>query len=360
MNAQAAGAASAEERDVDYRRLGNSDLMVSKLCLGTMTFGEQNSEAEAHAQLDHARAAGVNFFDTAEMYPVPAREPTYGASERIVGNWLRRQPRDKVIVASKVAGPSRGLPWIRNGPLALDEANIRAALEGSLARLQTDYIDLYQVHWPARNVPMFGEWEFDPEAERRCTSVHDQLEILSACVRAGKLRHIGLSNETLWGVMAFLNAAREHGLPTVVSVQNNYHLLNRTLEYGLAEVCHRENVGVLAYSPLAFGLLSGKYLDNPEAPGRRTRFPGFGQRYDKPGVPRATAAYVSLAHEFGISPATFALAWVTSRNFVTSTIIGATTPAQLQENLAAADRVETDTMREAINQIYLRHGNPAP
>lgn len=349
-----------EERKVDYRRLGSSHLRVSNVCLGTMTFGEQNNDAEAHAQLDLAFASGVNFVDTAEMYPVAARAPTYGATERIVGHWLRRQPRDKVIVATKVAGPSRGLRWIRNGPLALDETNIRAALEGSLARLQTDYIDLYQVHWPERNVPMFGTWEFDSAAERPCTSVHDQLEALAACVRAGKVRTIGLSNETPWGVMAFLAAARQHDLPAIVSVQNNYHLMNRTFEYGLAEVCHRENVGLLAYSPLAFGLLSGKYLANPDAPGRLTRFPGFGQRYEKPGVPAATAAYVALAHELGISPATLALAWVYGRPFVTSTIIGATTLAQLQENLAAADSVVTDATRDAINQIHLRHGNPAP
>ena len=345
---------------MEYRRLGGSDLRVSKVCLGTMTFGEQNTDVEAHAQLDHALASGVNFIDAAEMYPVPARAPTYGATERIVGHWLRRQSRDKVIVASKVAGPSRGLQWIRNGPLALDESNIRAALEGSLERLQTDYIDLYQIHWPARNVPMFGQWEFHRDAERRCTPVHEQLEALAACVRAGKVRYIGLSNETPWGVMAFLNAARAHDLPAIVSVQNNYHLINRTFEYGMAEVCERENVGLLAYSPMAFGLLSGKYLDNPDAPGRLTRFPGFGQRYDKPGVSAALAAYIALAHDFGMSPATFALAYVYSRGFVTSTIIGATTLTQLQENLEAADILVTDAMREAINRIHLCNGNPAP
>lgn len=345
---------------MDYRRLGGSDLRVSKVCLGTMTFGEQNTDAEAHAQLDYALASGVNFIDTAEMYPVPARAPTCGATERIVGDWLRRQARDKVIVATKVAGPARGLRWIRNGPPALDESNIRAALEGSLKRLQTDYIDLYQVHWPERNVPLFGEWEFDPGAERRCTPVYEQLEVLAACVRAGKVRYVGLSNETPWGVMAFLAAARAHDLPAIVSVQNNYHLMNRTFEYGMAEVCERENVGLLAYSPLAFGLLTGKYLHHPDAPGRLTQFPGFGQRYDKPGVTAALAAYIALAHEVGISPATLALAWVYNRDCVASTIIGATTLAQLQENVAAADSLVTDAMRDAINQIHLRHGNPAP
>ena len=345
---------------MEKRQLGNSGLSVSKVCLGTMTYGEQNTESEAHAQLDYATASGVNFIDAAEMYPVPVRAQTYGATERIVGNWLRRQPRDKVIVATKVAGPARNLQWIRKGPPALDAVNIRAALEGSLERLRTDYIDLYQLHWPARNVPQFGEWEFDANGERPCTPIHEQLEALATCVRAGKVRYVGLSNETPWGVMAFLDAARTHDLPAIVSVQNNYHLMNRAFEYGLAEMCQRENVGLLAYSPLAFGLLSGKYLDDPEAAGRLTRFPGFGQRYEKPGVAAATAAYVALARELGISPATLALSWTYSRPFVTSTIIGATTLAQLQENLAAADSVVTDTMREAINRIHLCNGNPAP
>ena len=225
------------------RPLGRSDLTVPDVCLGTMTFGEQTSEADAHAQLDYALAAGVNFIDTAEMYAVPPRPETCGASESIVGRWLAGQPRDQIIVATKVAGPSRNLHWIRNGPPALDRANIRAAIEGSLQRLQTDYVDLYQLHWPERNQPMFGQWQFDPANERACTPIRAQLEALAELVREGKVRQIAVSNEHPWGIMEFIRLANEFGLPHIVSTQNAYHLMNRTFETGLAEVCQREKVG---------------------------------------------------------------------------------------------------------------------
>lgn len=343
-----------------YRQLGRSDLRVSSLCLGTMTFGQQNTEAEAHDQLDAAMAAGVNFVDVAEMYPVPARADTYGETERIIGSWLRRQPRDKVILATKVAGPSRRMDWIRGGPLALDETNIRQAIEGSLKRLQTDYVDLYQLHWPERNSPLFGQTEFDPDAERPCTSIQAQLETLADLVGEGKVRHVGLSNEHPWGVMAFQQAAREHGLPVVVSIQNAYSLLNRVFESGLAEVCYREHVGLLAYSVLAFGHLTGKYLKDPDASGRINLFPNFGQRYQKPNVQPAVAAYAAVAESFGLTPTQLALAFVRSRWFVSSTIIGATTCKQLQENLAAADIVMTKELQAAVAEVHARFTNPAP
>jgi len=345
---------------MERRRLGASDLEVSAVCLGTMTFGQQNSEAEAHAQLDRAFAAGVNFIDTAEMYPVPPRADTCGRTESIVGNWLARQPRDQVILATKVAGPGRTMTWIRGGPPALDRANIAAALEGSLKRLRTDYIDLYQLHWPARNQPMFGQWQFDPASEREATPIRAQLEALAEFVRAGKIRYVGLSNEHPWGVMQFLRAAEEFGLPRIVSTQNAYHLMNRTFDGGMAEVCYRENVGLLAYSPLAFGLLCGKYRRDPQAAGRLTLFPGFGVRYQKVNVEPAVAAYVALAETHGLSPATLALAWVRQRWCVASTIIGATTPAQLDENLRAGTVRLSDEVLAAVDDIHLRYTNPAP
>lgn len=343
-----------------YRQLGSSDLQVSSLCLGTMTFGQQNTEAEAHDQLDAAVAAGVNFIDVAEMYPVPARAETYGETERIVGTWLRRQPRDKVILATKVAGPARRMEWIRGGPVALDEINIRQAIEGSLRRLQTDHVDLYQLHWPERNQPLFGQTEFDPAEERPCTPIRTQIEALAGLVREGKVRHVGLSNEHPWGVMAFQQAAREYGLPVVVSIQNAYNLLNRVFESGLAEVCYRENVGLLAYSVLAFGHLTGKYVRDANAAGRINLFPNFGQRYHKPNVQPAVEAYVRVADAFGLTPTQLALAFVHSRWFVRSTIIGATSVKQLQENLAAADIPMTKELQVAVAEVHARYTNPAP
>jgi len=285
---------------VKYTKLGNSDLQVSEIALGTMTFGQQNTFAEACAQLDYALAQGVNFIDTAEMYPVPAKAETQGRTEEYVGKWLQGQARDKVIIGTKVAGPARGMAWIRNGPQSLDRANILSAVEGSLQRLQTDYIDLYQIHWPARNVPMFGKSNYQPEYETPCTAVEEQLTVLTELVQSGKVRHIGVSNETPWGVAEFLKVAECSGLQRIVSIQNPCNLLNRTFETGLHEMCYREQISLLAYSPLAFGLLSGKYVENPAAQGRMTLYPDFGQRYHKPNVPAAVAAYAQLAEQHGV------------------------------------------------------------
>ncbi|XZG69516.1 aldo/keto reductase [Chitinibacteraceae bacterium HSL-7] len=344
---------------MDYTLLAASDLNVSKLCLGTMTFGEQNSEADGHAQLDRALAAGINFIDTAEMYPVPAKAETQGATESIVGSWLKHQARDRIVLASKVSGPQRGMAWIRGGPQFTRE-QIVAACDASLKRLNTDYLDLYQLHWPARHVPMFGETWFDPDKEpAEVPSVLEQLEALDVLVRAGKVRYVALSNETPWGVMEFLRLAREHNLPRVVSTQNVYNLINRGFEYGLTEVCHREDVSLLVYSPLAFGLLSGKYIGNPAADGRMSRYANFGVRYRKPLVEEAVAAYATLAREHGLSPAQLALAWVMSRHFVASTIIGATTLAQLDENLSASATMITPELAAGVEAIHRRFSNPA-
>lgn len=344
---------------MNYKKLGWTDLEVSALCLGTMTFGEQNTEAEAHAQLDLAFDHGVNFIDTAEMYPVPPRGETQGSTERFVGSWLARQPRDKIILATKLTGPSRGFDWIRGGPRVSPD-HMREALEGSLKRLRTDYIDLYQIHWPDRYVPMFGETSFDVGHLGETTPILEQLEVMDEFVRAGKVCHIGLSNETPWGVSEFSRLAEKHGLPRIACIQNAYHLMNRSFESGLTEACHYLDIPLLAYSPLAFGLLSGKYLDDTQADGRLTRFPQFGRRYDKPNVPEATAEYVSLAREAGLHPAQMALAFVMQQPFVGSTIMGATTLDQLRINLSALDAKLSSELRAKIELIHQRYPNPAP
>ncbi|MFA7291358.1 MAG: aldo/keto reductase [Rhodocyclaceae bacterium] len=345
---------------MDYTLLGQSSLNVSRICLGTMTFGCQNSEAEGHAQLDRALAAGINFVDTAEMYAVPSSAETYGKTEAIVGSWLRKQARDQIVLATKAAGPGRSLSWIRGGPSGFDAENLTAALEGSLKRLQTDYVDLYQLHWPARNQPMFGQWEFEPARERDSTPIRETLEVLARLVKAGKIRYVGLSNEHPWGVMQFTRLADELGLPRVVSTQNAYNLLNRVYDVALAEVCYRERVSLLAYSPLGFGFLSGKYLDNPQASGRVSQFAGFAQRYAKPNVGPAVAAYAALARAHGLTPTQLALAWCYRRWCVASTIIGATSMVQLEENLGAWDCLPDAEVLAGIDAIHLRYTNPAP
>lgn len=345
---------------MEYRKLGASDLLVSSVCLGTMTFGQQNTEAESHALLDAAFAHGVNFIDAAEMYPVPPRPETTGATESIVGSWLKGRARDEVVVATKLTSAGRGLDWIRGGPASNDRETIRAAVDGSLRRLGTDYVDLYQIHWPDRNQPMFGQWRFDASAERDATPIREQMAALGELVKEGKIRHVGLSNEHPWGLMTFLRAAEELGLAPVVSVQNAYNLLNRVFEQSLAEVCFRENVGLLPYSVLAFGLLSGKYLGDPAAPGRMTLFPNFGQRYQKPNVGPAVAAYAALAARHGMQPAELAIAFVASRPFVSSTIVGATSLAQLETNLRACARPLDADVLEEIDALHLQFTNPAP
>jgi len=344
---------------MEYRQLGASDLRVSALGLGTMTFGEQNSEADAHAQLDLAVSRGVNFIDTAEMYPVAPRAETQGRTESYIGSWLKHQRRDKLIVATKIAGPSRGFSWIRNGP-RINRAHLTAAIDSSLKRLQTDYVDLYQIHWPDRYVPMFGATSYDVAQEHDSTPIAEQLQALAELIKAGKVRHIGLSNETPWGVSEFVRHAEQAGLPKIITVQNAYHLMNRSFESGLAEVCRHANVGLLAYSPLAFGWLTGKYQADPDAPGRITLFPGFGQRYNKPNVPAASSEYVRIAQEAGLTPATMALAYARTRWFTGSVLLGATNLNQLKENLDSAELVLSAEVLKEIEAVHKVYPNPAP
>lgn len=343
---------------MNYLQLGDSELRVSRFCLGTMTFGEQNDLASAHLQLNRAIEAGINFIDTAEMYPVPAKADTAGSTESIIGEWLQHQQRDRIVLATKVAGPNRGMNWIRN-PIQLTESQIVEALDQSLKRLKTDYIDLYQIHWPARHVPMFGQSYFTPQDESHCPSIQVQLEALAKLVKAGKIRYIGVSNETPWGVCEFTRLADQLQLPRIVSIQNVYNLINRTFEQGLAETCHRERVPLLVYSPLAFGLLSGKYAIDPQTSGRMTQFPGFGVRYHKKHVPEAVAAYAALAQELSMSPAQLALAWINSRWFVGSIILGQTSIHQLDENLSSAHYRITPEIEEAIESIHRQYPSPA-
>ena len=347
---------------MEYRQLGNTDLSVSALCLGTMTFGEQNSESEAHLQLDRAIEAGINFIDTAELYPVPPYAETQGATERHIGSWIRKRGRrDSYILASKVAGPGRDwLTHIRGGKNRLDAANIRAAVDGSLQRLQTEWIDLYQVHWPNRETNYFGKLGYGCEPDDDPLPILETLQALDDAVKEGKIRHIGISNETPWGFMQYLQLAERYGLPRAVSIQNPYNLLNRTFEIGLAEIAHREAAGLLAYSPLAFGVLSGKYLGGARPDGARlTRWERF-SRYTNPESERATRAYVDLARVHGVDPAQMALAYVTSRPFVTSNIIGATTMEQLESNIASQGLALSPDLLEGIEAIHRGQPNPGP
>lgn len=341
--------------------LGRSDLRVSNVCLGSMTWGEQNSEADAHRQIDYALERGINFLDTAEMYPVMPKAATQGATERFIGSWLKQSGRRAdIVLATKIAGPNPAQDWMRGAAHNLDEANLRAAVEASLRRLQTDYIDLYQLHWPSRNVPIFGATVFDPANERPCVPIEDTLGALGRLVDEGKLRHIGVSNESGWGVTAFTQASQTHGLPRIATIQNLYNLTARGFETALlTETCHREQVGLLAYSPLAFGQLSAKYLDNPAASGRLTLFPAtWSPRYLRPTVLAAAAEYAALARANGLTPAQLALAWCYSRWFVASTIIGATGMAQLKENIDAAEVVLSAEVMAAIDAIHARLPNP--
>jgi aryl-alcohol dehydrogenase-like predicted oxidoreductase len=332
-----------------------------------MTYGDQNTEAEAHEQLDYALAQGINFIDTAEMYPVPPKAETCTRTETIIGTWLKNQQRDKIILGSKAAGPRRDVSWIRGGPSSLDRNNLRAAVEDSLKRLHTDYIDIYQLHWPERNVPMFGQYFFDPSQEldaqgkqKDWVSIQNQLETLSELIQEGKIRYIGLSNEQPWGITEFLRVAKEHNLSRIASLQNGYNLLNRTMELGMSEILYREKVGFLAYSPLAFGHLTAKYIADPTAKGRATLFTGYAQRYTKQNVTPASTAYAKLARENGLTPTQLALSFVYHRWFVTSTIIGATSMDQLKENMDAWNtNLSLEVMHE-IDRLHLAMMNPAP
>lgn len=346
---------------MQYRRLGRTDLKVSALCLGTMTFGEQNSEADAHTQLDLAYASGINFFDTAEMYPVPPRAETQGLTERYIGSWLAKQGgRDKLILATKVAGPADWLPYLRDGNLHLNRRNIESAVDSSLQRLQTDYIDIYQLHWPDRQTNFFGKLGYQHQEQDQNTPLLETLKIIGDLVQTGKIRHFGVSNETPWGLIQLLNLSEMHNLPRCVSIQNPYSLLNRTFEIGLAEIAHREDCGLLAYSPLGFGVLSGKYLDNAHPKGARlTLFDRF-DRYSNPQAEIAARSYVELAQEHGLNAAQMALAWVTSQPFVTSNIIGATTLQQLRSNLESINLPLPDSILDGIEEIHRQQPNPCP
>ena len=348
-------------------QLGRSDLHVTPLCLGTMTFGEQVDEPTAHDILDHAVARGVDFLDTAEMYAVPARKETYGATETILGNWFAKNPglRQKLTLATKVAGPSRGMPWVREGG-GMTAADIVASCEGSLRRLQTDVIDLYQIHWPERNVPAFGAMYYDPTKERTQTSIHEQLDALAGLVKAGKVRYIGLSNETPYGVHEFVRLAEQHNLPRVATVQNVYCLLSRALENGLDETMHRLDVSLLAYSPLGFGLLTGKYdasgTEGPDAPkdGRIARYESVRkQRWGRPEALVAARRYNQLARDHGMTPARLALAFCYTKWQVASTIIGVTTKAQLDEDLDAWGTTLSPELLAEIDRIRWEMRDPA-
>jgi aryl-alcohol dehydrogenase-like predicted oxidoreductase len=343
---------------MQQRLLGRTGISVSAIALGTMTWGEQNSEAEAHQQMDLAVASGVNLFDAAEMYPVPPKAETQGRTEAYIGSWLKqRGRRDDLVLATKVIGPGM-FPYLRGGP-RLDRAQVLAACETSLLRLQTDYIDLYQVHWPQRPVNSFGKLNY-VHSDVEGPAIEETLSALAELVQQGKVRHVGISNETPWGLSEYLRLHREQRLPRAVSIQNPYSLLNRSFEVGLAEFAHREQVGLLAYSPLAFGMLSGKYLDGARpADGRLTLFSRF-SRYNGAQAEAATRAYVELARTHRLDPAQMALAWVHSRPFVTATIIGATTLPQLRSNLASAELQLSDAVLDGIEAIHRRYTIPCP
>lgn len=346
------------------RKLGTTGLDVSVICLGTMTYGSQNTQSEAHAQLDYAVDHGVNFIDTAEAYPVtPFHNDTIGRTEEYIGTWLA-QPgkRDKVILATKVAGPARDMVRkFRGGDNQLDRRNILSAIDGSLARLRTDYVDLYQVHWPERHVPMFGARGLSQVEDRPdLTALEETLDTLGELVKAGKVRHVGVSNETPWGVGEYLRLSRDKGLPRVASIQNAYNLVNRLFEVGLAEVALRENVPLLAYSPLAAGNLTGKYLGGVIPKGSRRDVANQFTRYNTPNANAAIARYVAIAHAFGLDPATLALAFVNSRPFVAANIIGATTPEQLALAIASADVTLPPEALAAIEAVQAALPDPCP
>lgn len=349
---------------MQFHALGDSGILVPEICLGTMTFGEQNTQDQAFEQLNYALERGVNFWDTAEMYPVPPKPETQGATEQIIGNWFKAHGgRDKVILATKIAGPSQGGSHIRDGDTRFVASEIESALDGSLKRLQTDYVDLYQLHWPQRPTNCFGKLGYsnaDAHDSKQLTHLEDTLIALHKEVEKGRIRHIGLSNETPWGTMKFLHLAEKLGLSKVVSVQNPYSLLNRSYEIGLAEIAKFEGVGLLAYSPLAFGYLTGKYRHGarPEQ-GRITRFSRF-SRYSNPESEWATEAYAQLAEQHGLTLTQLALAFIKQQFFVTSTIIGATSVDQLKENIEAFEIDLSDEILQGIEAIHRKQPNPAP
>ena len=346
---------------MNFRKLGNTDLKVSTICLGTMTWGEQNNQKEAFEQMDYAISQGINFFDTAEMYAVPSTEKTFGKTETIIGNWFKeRNNRKKVILATKISGP--GLSWIRGGGLQYTKENISSALLGSLERLQTDYIDLYQLHWPERNTNYFGKLGYKHKTEEReWNDFESILRTLKQFVDEGKIRYIGLSNESAWGLSKFLELSKSQDLPRVMSVQNPYNLLNRTYEVGLAEISIREQSGLLAYSPLASGVLSGKYRNNQKPKGSRLQlFGDYFPRYAGKSSNLAVEEYFKVAKKHKISLAQLSLAFVNQQSFVTSNIIGATTMKQLEENIGSANIKLSSEIIDEINSVHKNNSNPAP
>ena len=346
-----------------YRKLGTTDIDVSVICLGTMTFGEQNSQQEGFDQMDYALERGINFFDTAELYAVMPRKETYGKTEEIIGNWFQQKKnRSKVILASKIASKTENdLTWIRDGAekLGFDKKNMNAAIDASLQRLQTDYIDLYQLHWPERKVPKFGklDFEYDPY-DNEWIQIEEVLDNLNNLIKSGKIRYVGLSNETPWGVMKFLHVAKEKNLPRMMSIQNVYSLVNRVFDIANSEVSIRENCGLLAYSPLAGGRLSGKYINQQPTNARYTLWPSRFDRHHTVRGEMAIAKYVDLAKKYNIAPSTFANAYVNDRPFVTSNIIGATTIEQLRENIDSIDITLSNEILHEIEDIHLSDPNP--
>ncbi|MET3066216.1 NADP(H)-dependent aldo-keto reductase [Atlantibacter hermannii] len=344
-----------------YHRIPHSSLEISTLGLGTMTFGEQNSEADAWEQLDYAVSQGINLIDVAEMYPVPPRPETQGLTETYVGNWLsKRGMRDKIVLATKVSGPSRASDAGIRPDQALDRKNIRSALDASLKRLQTDYIDLYQVHWPQRATNCFGKLGYSWSDSAPVITILETLEALTEFQRAGKIRYIGVSNETPWGVMRYLNLAEKHDLPRIVSIQNPYSLLNRSFEVGLAEISQYEGVELLAYSCLGFGTLTGKYLNGAKPAGaRNTLFSRF-TRYSSEQAQQAVAAYVEIARRHSLDPAQMALAFVRQQRFVASTLLGATTLDQLKTNVESLNITLDETVLAELEAVHQRYTYPSP
>ena len=346
-----------------YRKLGTTNIDVSVICLGTMTFGEQNSQIDGFQQMDYALDRGINFFDTAELYPIRPRKETYGRTEKIIGNWLKeRKNRDKVIIASKIASKSTGLEWIREGSqnLGFDKKNLNKAVNDSLIRLQTDYIDLYQLHWPERKVPLFGQLDFEHDPnDNKWNALEKVLEDLKELINAGKIRYVGLSNETPWGTMKFLEIAKQINLPRMMSIQNAYNLVNRVFDIANSEVTMNEQCGLLAYSPIAGGRLSGKYMNNQHP--KNARYTLWPRRFSRHHTKRGEIAiekYVKLAKQYNIPPSTFANAFVNDRPFVTSNIIGATTIDQLKENINSIDITLSKEILDEIQNIHLSNPNP--
>lgn len=344
-----------------YTHLPHTDIEVSKICLGTMTWGNQNTEEEGHEQMDYALDQGINFFDTAELYPIPAHPDRHSLTEKIIGTWFKKNGnRDKVVLASKIAGKADFTKFIRT--TGFTRESIIDALEGSLKRLQTDYIDLYQLHWPERNTNYFGQRGYNHQATDYWEdNIHQVLETLRDLMREGKIRHVGISNETPWGTMRFLEESKVHAsLPRTITIQNPYSLLNRLFEVGLSEISMRENIGLLAYSPLGFGVLSGKYLGDRLPEGSRIAlFPNY-KRYSSDTAVKATQKYYELAQEQNLSLAQMSLAYVNTRPFLTSNIIGATTMKQLKENVGSIDVTLSPEVLDGIERIHNEHPNPAP